>query len=69
MTIIYSPFHLLKLSDSIYNNFIEDFTNHILDNNNYNEMIVNILFYFQNCKQIPNETQIILKVLFKSLFG
>ena len=69
MTIIYSPFHLLNLSDSIYNNFIEDFTNHILDNNNYNEMIVNILFYFQNCKQIPNETQIILKVLFKSLFG
>ena len=69
ITKIYSPFELHKLSNFIYNNFIKDFTNHIIEINKYNEIIVNILFYFQNCKQIPNESQILLKVLFKSLFG
>ena len=68
ITKVYSPFELHKFCNSLYNIFIEDFTYHILDNNKYNEIIVNILFFFQNCKQIPNESQIILKVLFKSLF-
>ena len=62
---IYSPIKLLNFCDSIYNDFIQEFNCTFSDN--FTCIIINILFYFQNCQQIPKECHLILKFLFNCL--
>ena len=66
-TKIYSSIKLFKLSNLYYNKFIEHFSIKEIDIQLYDEVIINLIFFFQNIKKFSEEFNLITKILFNNL--
>ena len=66
-TKIYSSIKLFKLSNFYYNQFIEHFSRKEINIQFYEEVIINLLFFFQNITKFSEEFNLITKILFNNL--
>ena len=66
-TNIYSSFKLFKMCNLFYNNFIVDFSIKEINIVYYNEVIINLIFFFQNIQKFYEEFNFIIKFLSNNL--
>ena len=62
---IYSPIKLLIQCNQFYKEYIKNFSVNFPDN--YDEIIINLIFFFENIKIIPKESHNIVHILLYSL--